>query len=259
MKLVRLALIACLSTSGAMAQNFESLNNKRGENAFLWNDFEVMIRRTQVSGKYTESFGGTTFNFKWRSETYQKGGMRWHFENSTLGDMMFVLARLLKGDDVTVRSTEQSFGGGFLGWHQVYGNVIATDKVLLSAGASFGDYIFGSKRLAGTSDPQTLEPNGYYLHLGPAIMATTVVGNSMWVDGYLHYDIGFKVTHPGGAYQDVKGYPRPGFLNAGANVHHAATRLFGGLRVNHMIDRGSSNDAATRLDVSFGYMFGRQK
>jgi hypothetical protein len=257
MKSIALALIACLGSFAAMSQSFAELDNRRGDNAFEENTFEVMIRRTQVSGKFTESFGGTTFNMRFRSEGYEKGDGRWHFENPTLGDMLFVVTNLVRGNDVTVRTTEQSFSSGFFGWHQIHMNVIATDKLLISPGLSLGDYIFASKRATtGPNVPtRVIEPAGYYFHLGPAFMASYVVTPRMWVDAFMHYDIGFRAGKLSGEFTETPGYARPHFLNLGTNVRHAGTRLFGGLRYSHLIDRGPHKDAATRVDISFGYMF----
>lgn len=205
--------------------------------------------------------GETTFNFRWRYDSYEKGGVRIHIENPTIGDFIFVIGRLLKGDDVTVRADEQSFGAGFLGWYQVYGNVVATDRMLFSVGASMGDYIFATARAtppAGHTQ-RVLDPGGYYFHLGPAARFTYLLGKSLWIDSYIHPDFGFRAATPS-EYEPYPGpgkYPRPIFLNIGTNVHHAGTRLFGAIRYNHLIDRGEYKDSATRLDISFGYMFGR--
>jgi hypothetical protein len=114
---------------------------------------------------------------------------------------------------------------------------------------SFGDYIFGSKR----EDGVTLEPQGYYFHVGPALKTSYVVTEDLWVDGFFHYDIGFKAGK--GSGQHIDGYKKPHFMTIGANVNHAHTRLFAGFRINHLIDRGANKDSATRLDISAGYMF----
>lgn len=256
MKSTVLALILIAFASAVCAQSFEGLENRRGDNAFEENSFEVLIRRTQVSAKFTESFGGTTFNIRYRYEGYEKGDGRWHFENPTLGDMLFVVAKLASGNDVTARTTEQSFGAGFFGWHQIHMNAVATDKMLISPGLSLGDYIFGSKRAAPPTGFQTsiIEPAGYYFHLGPAFMTSYVVTPKMWVDAFMHYDIGFRAGKPSN-FTETPGYPRPHFLNLGAHVRHAGARLVGSFRYSHLIDRGPHKDAATRIDISFGYMF----
>jgi hypothetical protein len=258
MRLIRLALISILLFPFFLeAQTFEALRNKRGDNPFTENEFELMLRRTQVSGKYTTPFGGTTLNFRWRYDSYEKGGMRWHMENPTIGDFIFVIGKLLAGNDVTVRADEQVYGAGFLGWHQVYGNVIARDKMLFSVGATFGDYIFASTRATPPDGhtQRTLDPGGYFFTLGPAFMSTFMIGNSFWIDGYLHPDIGFRAAAPSEYEASPGKYPRPIFLNVGTNVHHAKTRTFLSVRFNHLIDRGANKDAATRLDISFGYSF----
>lgn len=160
--------------------------------------------------------------------------------------MIFVLFNIEKMDELT---TEQAYGSGFFGWHQGYWNVVSTDRLLISPGITFGDYIFGSKRADGVMR----EPQGYYFHLGPAFKATYVVTNQLWVDGYVHYDIGFKAGK--GTGEHVKGYPKPHFLNIGGTINHIPTKLFGAIRVNTLIDRGVNADAGSRLDISAGFYF----
>lgn len=65
MKTFRLALITVLTSIGivilpqlAAAQSWSQISNKRGDNSFTDQNFELFIRRTQVSGKYTTPFGG---------------------------------------------------------------------------------------------------------------------------------------------------------------------------------------------------------
>lgn len=259
MKKILLALILVGSLSQtAISQSFSELRNGRGDNPMTDCNFEVFIRRTQVSGKYTTSFGGTTFNFRWRRDGYEKGDTRYTFENPNIGDFLFVIGRLMKGDDVMARPDEQVFGAGFIGWHQWYMNAMATDKLLVSPGITFGDYIFGSKRAqvpAGHTH-QMLDPAGYYLTVGPAVRVTSMIGSEFWIDGFVHTDVGFRVA--GAAYEpNPGGYPRPLFLNIGSEIHHAPTRTFLGVRWNHLIDRGVNKDAATRVDISLGYSFGK--
>lgn len=259
MKSTLLALILSTACYAVVAQSFEDLENRRGDNAFEENGLEVFIRRTQVSAKYTDSFGGTTVNLRLRNEGFEQGDIRYHFENPTLGDMIFVVAKLVGGNDVMSGNTDQSFGSGFFGWHQTYSNVVARPNLLISPGISFGDYIFGSKRASSVSptiSARMVDPAGYFFHVGPALSVAYVITPSLWLDAYSHYDIGFKASSPSSDYHKTDGYPRPHFLHVGANVHHARSRFFGGARMVHLFDRGEFKDAATRIDISVGYMFG---
>jgi hypothetical protein len=255
MKIYRLALIAVigLMSCNLHAQTFDDLQNGRGDNSFLENGIEVYIRRTQVNPKLTPNYGGTTFNLKYRGEDYTKGAMRWHFENPTLGDMLFVIARLLKGDDTTngQNGASQAFGSGFFGWHQVYWNAVAKDRLLISPGVSFGDYIFATQPAGGT----TLEPGGYFFHVGPSLMATKVLGDKFWLNVYSRYDLTGRAGKSSGADASTGKYKRPHFIGLGTSIQHAGTRLCGGINYTQMIDRGANNDSATRIDISFGYMF----
>ncbi len=68
---------------------------------------------------------------KYRRDDYEKGGMRWHFENPTFGDLIFVLAQQLRGTEEN-KPGSQAFGSGFFGWHQMYWMVVNKDRLLVS-------------------------------------------------------------------------------------------------------------------------------
>lgn len=256
MKTIHLTLLLACTSLLATAQSFSELNNNKGDNAFISNWIHPMVRFTSVSPKYTESYRGFTVNLSFHKNDYEKFSWRYDFENPTLGDLIFLLFNIKEMDG---RKTEQAFGSGFLGWHQTYLNVVATDRLLVAPGLSFGDYIFASKREDnGTQGARILDPAGYFLHVGPAVKASYVITNSMWVDAFATYDIGFQVGKPSAEYKATKGYPNPGFLNVGAKIHHAKFRLFGGIRVTQLLDSGENNDGGTRMDVSVGYMMGNR-
>jgi hypothetical protein len=259
MKTYKLALIflATVAISSVNAQSFADLESRKGKNAFSdWN-WELMIRRTQVNTKYTVDYGGTTFNMKFRFEDYEKGGNRWHFENPTLGDMLWVVGRLINGKEMANKSAngaEQAFGSGFFGWHQVTWNTVAQDRLLVSPGMSFGDYIFASKRPGGA----TLEPAGYYFHIGPSLMVTPLVTDNIWIDIHARYDItgraGKGMANDPDAAAAGK-YKNPHFIGLGAAVRHAGSHLSLTANYTKMIDRGANKDSASRVDVSVGFMF----
>lgn len=258
MKLYCLALfVVCMMATGTLtAQSFEQLENRRGDNAFLENTWELYLRRTQVTAKYTFNYGGTTINMKYRVDSYDKGGFRWHFENPTLGDMIFVLAQTIRGTEKK-QAGSQAFGSGFFGWHQMYWNAVAKDRLLVSPGMSFGDYIFGSERptIPAGFTTSTIDPAGYYFHVGPALMVTQIVGDKLWMNVYTRYDITGRASGPSQNYTHTDGYKNPNFFALGASVQHATSRLCGGINFTKMIDRGPHNDSASRFDISFGYMF----
>jgi hypothetical protein len=250
MKRLFLALIFCAMASTSWAQTFEGLQDRKGNQVYDAFSINVFGRYTNFADPYNKTVSGITFNFGYRVGSSRKGGVSYQFENPTLGDFIFVLFNWKK---VKASNDDKAFGSGFFGWHQVYWNVIAKDRFLLSPGISLGDYIFGINK--PNSDPVTLEPNGYYFHAGPAIKASYLINDKMWVEGFLHNDIGFKAGKPSGK-QNIKGYERPFFLNFGATLY-SKSRFFGGFRVAKLIDRGVNDLTATRLDVSVGYMIRR--
>lgn len=252
MKIYRLALIflTTLTFSFTNAQTFEGLDR-----AFTdWN-WELMIRRTQVNTKNTIDYGGTTFNMRFRFDDYQKGGMRWHFENPTLGDMLWVVARLINKKDMPNQNSngaEQAFGSGFFGWHHITWNAVAQDRLLISPGISLGDYIFASQRAGGV----TLEPAGYYFHIGPALRASQMLGDNLWLDVHTRFDITGRAGKSSAvAPPDGAKYKNPAFFGLGATVNHAGSHLALSCNYTKMIDRGANKDSASRIDISLGFMF----
>lgn len=253
MRIFLTLFIVCLFSGSAFTQSFDGLDNRKGDNAFTENSFHVFARYTTVSAKYTESYGGFTVNLALRKDKYERGEWCWRFENSTLGDLIFLLFNI---EEMDGRATEQAFGSGFLGNHQFYGNLVATDRLLISPGFSMGDYIFASKRAEPDSTgARILDPAGYFLSVGPALRVSYVITEKLWLDAFAHYDIAFQVGKPSAEYNQTKGYERPGFLTVGGEIHHATSRLFAGARLMQMIDNGANKDSATRIDISLGYMF----
>lgn len=253
MRTLLMLFLLFLSSGSIFAQSFDNLENGKGDNPFTENTFHVFARYTTVSAKYTESYGGFTVNLALRRDKYERGEWCWRFENSTLGDLIFLLFNI---EEMDGRATEQAFGSGFLGNHQFYGNLVATDRLLISPGFSMGDYIFASKRaVADSTGARILDPAGYFLSIGPTFRVSYLISKNLWLDAFAHYDIGFQVGKPSAEYHAIKGYERPGFLTVGGEIHHAATRLFGGARLMQMIDNGINKDSATRIDISLGYMF----
>lgn len=255
MKFYSLALIFFATVFGftAAAQSFENMpETRRGKHPFTDFNWELYVRRTQVFPKYTPEYGGTTFNAKFRFEDYVKGGRRWHFENPTLGDMFWVVGRLIKGKKTEQDDgSDQAFGSGFFGWHQITWNAVATDDFLVSPGLSIGDYIFSTQKAGGV----ITDPAGYFFYAGPAVMVTKLFSDSFWVNAYTRYDITTRAGKPSANYAPADGAKNPHFFAIGASVQHGKSHLCGGINYTTLIDRGPADDAASRVDISIGFMF----
>jgi len=239
--------------SGLFAQSFENMpETRKGKNPFVHFNWELYLRRTDVNAKFTPAYGGFTFNAAFRFDAFEKGNYRWHFENPTLGDMIFVVGRTIKGKKMTNDDgSDQAFGSGFFGWHKVTWNVVAQDKLLVSPGISFGDYIFASKRPGGA----TLDPAGYFFYAGPSLLVSKLFTETLWLDAFVRYDVTARAGKPSSAYTPTEGARKPHFLGLGASLKHGKSHLVGGVNYTHLIDRSGNKDAASRIDVSVGLMF----
>lgn len=252
MRHLYLALLLA-TASMVSAQTFSGLNSKKSDNLYEEYTFNVFLRYTNVSDPYSQTIQGLTANMSFRTGSLEKGGTGINYENPTLGDFVYVLSHWKKSQEQS-KTVDKSFGSGFFGWFQMYFNAVVRDRFILAPGFSAGDYIFGINQMQKPTSPHIMEPNGYYFHLGPAIKASYLLTDNMWIEGFAHNDIGFKASNPGGEYQNIKGYKKPFFFNVGANLY-STSRFFGGFRVVKLIDRGENDIKATRLDISAGYMF----
>jgi hypothetical protein len=251
-----LALMFCMPL---LSQEWKDLKTKKGKNAFNESFFTLYARYTMLNGKYTEPAGGLTGNVTLIRNRQSKGELRYRFENSLIGDLLYVVAKegsaLLNNRLPAANKTEQNFSSGWLGWHKAYINVSSKPKYIISAGLSYGDYIFGSKRLAaGSPSARIQEPAGYYFYVGPAVMASFVLSKKFWLDAYANYDINLtKAAKPSSGYTEIPGYPMPKNLVLGADLY-CTKKLHAGIRYNHLMDNGSQKDRATRIDINIGFL-----
>ena len=251
-------LFVILAISGLPAISQTSF---AGEDDFENRWLKLMVRRTSVKPDYDDAYGGNTINFAWCGNKFEKGRARIRIENPTLGDAIFLLARTINGKPLTTESgLEYAHGAGFMGWYQVYKNLVVKEKMIFSFGGSFGDYIFGMERFSGSgSNTITLDPAGYFFAGGPAMILGFSIGNGLMLDTYLNYDLSFaKVKYERPGYTPVAGYPKPHFLTLGADITHKSGLWFG-FKMNSVVDLGDVNAKSRRMDISIGYYFKSKK
>ncbi|HYG50391.1 MAG TPA: hypothetical protein VD905_05780 [Flavobacteriales bacterium] len=249
----------CLVFLGMAAGVFAQSSFSDLGDDFEERDFKLFLRRTTVFPDKDGSYGGISINGQLAINKYEKGRACIRYENPTLGDFVFILARLINGKSTqTASGLEHAYGAGFMGWFQGHKNVVATSRFILSPGISFGDYIFGVERKISSS-VVALDPIGYFIAAGPSLMTNYYVGYGFWVDAYVNYDLAFgKVKFERGNYTPIENYPKPHFLQYGFDIHHKSG-FFIGPRINSVVDRGSNNVTAMRLDISAGYCFKGKK
>ncbi|MBC8053404.1 MAG: hypothetical protein H7Y13_10095 [Sphingobacteriaceae bacterium] len=251
-------LIFFIALSGySEAQTFASLQKKSGNNPMTVDMFKLYVRQTSVSTKYNGNYGGLTINIGLRDDNFKKWQKRMRYENPTLGDFFYGIPKAVRDvkkvvndeqDQIKANTgSDHGHGGGFFGWMQYYVNIVAKDRLLISPGVSFGDYIYGSQTKDAYNFRQ--DPYGYFLTAGPSVMASYLINKKMWVDGYATYDISYLKAENGD-----NPYPKPTFLTVGADLY-TTSKLFGGIRLNTLQDKGSNKDKSTRIDFSIGIVF----
>lgn len=238
-----LILLFSVVVATTHAQSFADLKTPKGRNAYDNAYTNWMLRYTSISGKGTESIGGLTVNASVAEVDCEVGETSIYWENAWLGDLIWRVAHFKEST-----TNAQVFTSGLLGWFQFYYNVYVQERLLVAPGLSTGDYIFGN------NTAYTLEPNGYYIHVGPAVKVSYLLNDKFWIDSFLNWDIGAGVKHSNdrSRYERVVGYPRPFFVNLNINIC-STSNLFAGLRVNQLLDRGDNHLSATRVDISLGY------
>jgi len=252
MKNLFIALLI-MAANVANAQSFSDIQNKKGKKIFTESRFKIYAAYVAAESKLTPSYSGYTPNISIFKNEAGKGGTRVKYENPTLGDLMWLAKKVYKVPQTVISGQVQPFGNnpskdhahgsGFLGWAQWYYNVVGKDNLLFSAGVSGGDYIYAS-RVNG----QYQDPSGYYLAAGPALMASYVPAKWCWIDVYANYDLSFL---NGAKKTNNPNYSKPHFLTIGTDFN-TSKQFFFGIRHNTMLDQGTSNDAASRLDIKLG-------
>lgn len=246
----------------AYSQSFSDLKNSKGNNPMDKRSFKLFARYTSVSSKHNGSYGSPTINIGLKTDNHGQWQKRFRYENPTLGDLLLGVPsairdiKAIRDDDATTITTHKwdnhAHGGGIVGWFQYYLNVIARDKFIISPGVSFGDYIYTSKQTTGTMAGKIADPAGYFLDIGPAVMASYLLGEKLWIDGYINYDISvYRVSGPSADYNETPGYNKPHFLTIGADLN-TSKRWFGGFRINRLIDKGKYGDRSSRVDIFIG-------
>lgn len=258
----KLTIILLVLANLAFGQSFSTLKNSKGDNPMDKRGVRLFARYTSVSSKHNGSYGSPTINISFKNDNHGQWEKRIRYENPTLGDLIRGVPaairdiKAIRDDDATTITTNKwenhAHGGGIVGWFQYYLNVVARDQFILSPGVSFGDYIYTSKQNTGVMAGKINDPAGYFLDVGPAIMASYLVSEKLWIDGYVNYDISvYRVSGPSADYTETPGYQKPHFLTVGADLN-TNTRWFGGVRMNRLIDKGTFKDRSSRLDISIG-------
>ena len=244
----RIFLFATFLLAGTYlsAQSFSDLGDDYDER-----NLRLMIRGTYVKPYNDGRYGGWTVNGSLCMDNADKGGIRVRYENPTLGDGIWMLAYLVRKKEwpETESGLQHAHGAGFIGWMQLYKNVVARDRFILSPGISIADYIIAVEQRTPGSNAFTLDPAGYHFAAGVGLMGSYLVTDRMWIDAYSNFDFCFakaEYSHPG--------YKKPAFVTYGVDVCHASG-FYAGVRWNQLIDRGDNGITSLRTDISVGYRF----
>lgn len=261
----------------ATAQNFNDMVSNSGKNLFTEGRFKIFFRYTHMSGTYTEPLAMPTVNFSIRSDRSHKNGLRYSYENSTIGDGIFTLFRGFKrlnngtngSAGTTVDHTEKTLASGLVGWHKIAMNVLSRGRLLVALGISVGDHMISTTLRTGSQaiipivghenyiggSTQTIDPAGYYFYAGPYVIASYVINRRLWIDAYANYDFTVvKAFHPKKNYVKNADYPLPTVWMCGADLY-TPLKVFAGVRYAKMNDTGIYKNKAQRIDVSVGYHF----
>ncbi|WP_421752021.1 hypothetical protein [Croceimicrobium sp.] len=183
----------------------------------------------------------------------EPGGMRYLFRNKILGEIFYGF-----GEDFTdiARAEGSTFSHFLIGAHDFNWNLWVRDRWALAMGFNLTDLALGStfivKDSLGYEHPFTPAPHGWYVGLGPALMADYLISDFFLLELQADYTFHLKNLVPlsyGEKAPDIA-MPHQYFLSA-----HLLTSwgLYTGIEASFLNDRSAYNGDARKLEWHFGF------
>lgn len=200
-----------------------------------------------------------TFGFEADIYDFRAGKGRWNFACKYLDDILWVAFHQTteKGRERHEGQDYYSFTGLF--WNRYAWNLFDGKRFCLAAGISGGDYYVEIPNIlpigSYSGQPSIMEPSGWYLAAGPAIMADLFIIDGLSLHLQSNYDFSFLTIGEGaGTKQIIDGYKTPNFWrNSLTLIHNWGPFLQFDYGI--MFDRGEHEQSITRTEFHIGYSF----
>jgi hypothetical protein len=255
---VFLILLSITAQSQTSVESFTYLGERYGANeSYLgFNPTLSMLRNKVAPFPERHTVNALSFDFNYKSVNTDKGGIRLNFNNKGIGDLVSLTRSVAKGQkDSNVEET--TYLGTLIAQIDLDINVNKPDgRVQYSIGASHTDYLYAGRYTVDSLNGQfTLNPQGWYLTVGPHLMVNAVLTDFLLAEisgGY-----GFTYARPisvEDAYQPDAVYPIPGF----GNVKLELQSKWGVYACGHyswITNKGPIPSAGKRLDLFIGFRF----
>ena len=239
-------------------ENFTYLGEQYGDNeSYLgFNPTFTMLRNKVAPYPERHKVNALSFDFNYKSVDTDRGGIRLNFNNKGIGDLVSLTRSVAKGEkDSYVEET--TYLGTLIGQIDLDINVNKPDgRVQYSIGVSHTDYIYAGRYTLDSLNGQfTLNPQGWYLTVGPHLMINAVLSDFLQAE--LSGGYGFTYARPinvEDAYQPNAFYPDPDF----ANVKLELQSKWGFYACGHyswINNRGPIPSSGKRLDLFLGFRF----
>lgn len=200
----------------------------------------------------------------WKSN-YEMGGLNSSHRNPFLMESFWPLAIDIfrKGSEsrTIYTGSSLSLSSFILGWNNLCFTVMTKPNFNLAVGASLSDYFYTFEPYQFSSNKylDIIEPGGWYLAAGPAVMVDALLPNSAWIlHGEANYDLGYRVRGTPGQ-NVIEGYPSPHFFKTTVEIR-SPWHFVAGVHYIRTFDRGPNNNAGQRYEFYTSYsIFNKRK
>ncbi len=193
--------------------------------------------------------------FDFMKSAYEKGAWNRSHRVKLIGDFLAIALNVANGGDAMLFQEDFTTElNTFLGWHNWAKSIKSDANANLAIGAHLGDYMYyyyggGSK---GAPD-YLLDPAGYYIGVGPALIYDLQIGSSPFI---LHYEgaVAYGVRLSDIPDQANSSYASPLFIN---NILELRTsvQFWLGIEYVTIINTGAEINRGQRIEVKLGYRF----
>lgn len=263
-KWIGTALMVVLSAGvfGQTVAEFDYLNDPYGDNeTYLGLALSrTLVTNTDAPNPDAHRLNEFTADINMRKVDFDKGAIRWNFQNKLVGDLFVLTKNVFKNANNIYRSESTTFSTGLLGWFDATVNLTPSNrKYSLGFGLSAKDYFFGSSYSGDTVNQGkgglgSYDPHGYYFAAGPSMVYNQVLNRWFMLEVSGSYNLSFwrPVTLSYGYIDPTNRDPHWGHMNL-----ELITRLGFHLSANYswIINRGNQPNNAKRLDFLLGFRF----
>lgn len=253
-----ISLLSMSAKSQTTIEAFTYLGEKYGANEsyFGFNPTFSMLRNKVAPYPERHKVNALSFDFNYKSINTDRGGIRFNFNNKSIGDLVSLLRSVTKGEkDIYVEET--TYLGSLLAQIDLDVNINkSSGKIQYSIGVSHTDYLYAGRYTVDSLKGQfTLNPQGWYLTAGPHFMINAVLSDFLLAE--LSGGYGFTYARPismSDAYQPNVYYSNPDFGNVKLELQ-SKWGVYACGHFNWITNKGPIPSAGKRLDLFIGFRF----